>query len=107
MHSCARASASKYHLARAAKLALSGPGAWESTLRVLLDSDIQAYSDPNKLQPSMGWRGTVEDECRGLEVLGTAIPEINLRPEVRGQHDGTGDTPSYSVMDMVSQGLRG
>ena len=40
VHSRARASASKYRLARAAKLALSGPGAWESTLRVLLDSDI-------------------------------------------------------------------
>ena len=89
VHSRARASASKYRLARAAKLALSGPGAWESTLRVLLDSDIRAYSDPDKLRPSMGRRGTVEDECRGLEVLGTAIPEIDLCPEVRGRRDGT------------------
>ena len=92
VHSHAQASASEYRLARAAKVALSGPGAWESTLCVLLDSDIRAYSDPDKLQPSMGWRRTVEDEFRGLEVLGTAIPEIDLRPEVRGRHDGMGDT---------------
>ena len=49
VHARARVAALKYRLARLAKLSLSGPGAWESTLCVLLNSDIHAYSDPEKM----------------------------------------------------------
>lgn len=98
VHARARVAASKYRLARLAKLSLSGPGAWESTLRVLLDSDIRAYSDPEKMRISTGRRGTVEDtsvqvEDPGILVMPDALePEIDLRGEARGRRDGTGET---------------
>jgi hypothetical protein len=91
VHARARAAASKYRLARLAKLSLSGPGVWENTLRVLLDSDIRAYSDPDKMRVSMGRRGTVEDP--GILVMPDGLePKIDLRGEARGRRDGTGET---------------
>ncbi|EDR02155.1 uncharacterized protein LACBIDRAFT_332551 [Laccaria bicolor S238N-H82] len=95
VHARAWAAAAKYRLARLAKLSLSGPGAWESTLRVLLDSDIRAYSDPEKMRVPVGWRGTLEHESEEVEESGpsnTQAREIDLRPEIRGRRDGTGDT---------------
>ena len=95
VHARARAAAAKYRFARLAKLSLSGPGAWESALRVLLDSDIHAYSDPEKMHVSVGRRGTLEHEPEEVEesgALNAPVLEIDLRPEIRSQRDGTGDT---------------
>ena len=49
VHEKARAAAAKYRAARSAKYLLSGPGSWENELRVLADSDIRGYQDPNHL----------------------------------------------------------
>ena len=95
VHARAHAAATKYHFARLAKLSLSGPGAWESTLHVLLDSDVHAYSDPEKMRVSVGRRGTLEHEPEEVEELGASnalVLELDLRPEIRSQRDGTGDT---------------
>ncbi|EDR07081.1 uncharacterized protein LACBIDRAFT_328410 [Laccaria bicolor S238N-H82] len=95
VHARARAAATKYRLARLAKLSLSGPGAWESALRVLLDSDIRAYSDPEKMRVPVRQRGTLEHKSEEVEESGpsnTQAREIDLRPEIRGRRDGTGDT---------------
>jgi hypothetical protein len=95
VHACARAAAAKYRFARLAKLSLSGPGAWESALRVFLDSDIRAYGDPEKMRVSVGRRGTLEHGSEEVEESGVSnaqAQEIDLRPEVRTQRNGTGDT---------------
>jgi hypothetical protein len=95
VHARARAAAAKYRFARLAKLSLSGPGAWESSLRVLLDSDIRAYGDPEKMRVSVGRRGTLERGSEEVEESGVSnaqAQDIDLRPEVRTQRDGTGDT---------------
>lgn len=98
VHLRAKNNAVKYRIARAAKMALSGPGVWEDMFRPLLDSDIRSYSDPNKLQKGPGRRGTVEDEMLNAnpeESPGGSAPDgtgINLLLEHRTRRDGTGES---------------
>lgn len=85
-----------YRIARAAKLALSGPGDWEKNLRELNDSDVRSYQDPDRLQKRKGRKGTLEDEQ--LEAATTVHNEeqegggIDLMAEKRSRRDGTGET---------------
>jgi len=51
VHERARVAADKYRIARRAKLALSGTGDWEKTLRLLEDGDVRSYQDPDRLKP--------------------------------------------------------
>lgn len=105
VHQKARAYAAKYRSARKAVLALSGAGAWEASLQPLLDSDIRAYTDPDRIHKRTGRRGTVEEdeEAEGMGESRATAPTsadqrvadgsgIDLRPEVRGARDGTGET---------------
>jgi len=83
-----------YRVARVAKLALTGPGAWEHDLRTLKDNDVHSYQDPNRLIKRKGRRGTLEDE-QLLANTKSHIEEtggIDLMPESRGRRDGTGET---------------
>ena len=48
VHNCTHNFAEKYCAVRAAKYQLVGGGAWEQSLRVLLDSDIRSYSDASQ-----------------------------------------------------------
>ena len=85
-----------YRIARAAKLALSGPGDWEKHLRVLNNSDVRSYQDPDHLQKHKGRKGTLEDDQ--LEVATGARDKddkdvgIDLMTEKRSRRDGTGET---------------
>ncbi|KDR65401.1 hypothetical protein GALMADRAFT_81900, partial [Galerina marginata CBS 339.88] len=97
VHERARVAAEKYRTARAAKMAIIGPGSWEEVLRVLDDKDIRAYQDPNQLRPRNGRRGTLEDDQ--LEELNNnptddAPPGIglDLLHQARPRRDGTGET---------------
>ena len=54
VHQWACAFAEKYRIARQAKVALTGHGDWEVTLRPLLDSDIRGYTDPDRLKMGPG-----------------------------------------------------
>lgn len=101
VHARARAAAEKYRASREAKYWLCGPGDWEKRLRPLLDSDIRAYQDPNKLKPWVGRRGTAEDtsdeeaERVGNQRAGPVPVEtstIDLLTEARGVRDGTGES---------------
>lgn len=102
VHNRAKGHAEKYRFARVTKLALSGPGEWEDTLRPLLDQDVRSYSDPDKLRHGPGRRGTVEDEDSdghgeqnrppNTELPPAGGEGISLLPEVRSRRDGTGDT---------------
>ncbi len=46
VHLCALGFATKYCVAREAKLGLIGPGLWEEALQILEYKDIRAYTDP-------------------------------------------------------------
>ena len=61
VHERARVAADKYRIARRAKLALSGTGDWEKTLRLLEDGDVRSYQDPDRLKPRQARRGILED----------------------------------------------
>jgi hypothetical protein len=100
VHENAKVAAEKYRACRQAKLALSGPGEWEGTLRVLADGDIRSYQDPNHLRPCQGRKGTLDDdqvmerERQGL-LQPDAPPDdvdINLLYHPRDRRDGTGET---------------
>lgn len=102
VHQKARASAEKYRAVRKAFLALSGPGEWEETYRVLLDSDIRGYQDPAHLRPRTGRRGILEDgqiEAAATASMTAVAPDLNVATanfslfnEDRGRRDGTGET---------------
>ena len=98
VHERARASAAKYHAARKAIYDLEGAGEWEEAFKVLEDSDVRGYQDPNRLRPRKGCQGVWED---GQEPEGVPSPEndspkndegITLYNEVRSKRDGTGET---------------
>ncbi|KDR65407.1 hypothetical protein GALMADRAFT_148720 [Galerina marginata CBS 339.88] len=95
VHEKARHAADRYRSARRGKLALTGPGKWEETFRVLEDGDIRGYQDPNRLRPRVGRRGVLEDEQ--LAQAQPEPPESNgegfeLFNEQRSRRDGTGET---------------
>ena len=102
VHNHAHNFTEKYYAARAAKYQLVGGGAWEQSLKILLDSDIQSYSDAS-LKPQQGCqRGTLEDdEQEALERvegsrMETSVAEeedgINLLPQAQAKRDRTGAT---------------
>lgn len=93
VHERARATATKYRAARAAKFKLSGPGEWENELRVLVDADVRSYQDPNKLSRKRGRPGTFEDGHASTHMEeGMEMEDFDLRPETRDRRDGTGET---------------
>lgn len=98
VHGRAKGNAEKYCVAWNAKLALAGPGEWESTLRPLLDQDIRSYSDPDRVRQGPGRKGTVEDEDPGhQDTVDANWPPadgegIDLLPEHCTCMDGTGAT---------------
>jgi len=93
VHERARASAEKYRAARKAIYDLEGPGEWEEAFKVLEDSDVRGYQDPNRLRPRKGRQGIWED---GQEPGGSPSTHdaegITLYNEVRHKRDGTGET---------------
>ncbi|PPQ82081.1 hypothetical protein CVT26_003681 [Gymnopilus dilepis] len=94
VHNRARKYAARYRAARAAKLALTGPGPWEASLQVLHDSDVRSYQDPERLKPRQRRKGTYED---GEGPIAMEVDEddgsgINLIPEDRSRRDGSGQT---------------
>ncbi|PPQ81349.1 hypothetical protein CVT26_014500 [Gymnopilus dilepis] len=96
VHEKARVAAAKYRSARVAKFNLSGPGAWEEELRVLQDSDVRGYQDPNKLRERQARRGTLEDEQLTLDPAeaqpASQTDDFTLFREERTRRDGTGET---------------
>lgn len=99
VHARARKFAEKYRHSREARLTLSGPGEWESVLRVLHDGDIRSYADPNRLKKRPGRRGTTEEgeeplatDANDPQAAGADMEGINLLPEVRSVRHGTGET---------------
>ncbi|KDR70916.1 hypothetical protein GALMADRAFT_75522, partial [Galerina marginata CBS 339.88] len=96
IHNRARKFAAQYRAARVAKLSLTGPGPWEKSLRVLLDSDIRSPQDPERLKPHKRRRGTWEDSEKpsGMDVEEEEDngEEINLFAERRTKRQGTGKT---------------
>ncbi|KAJ3503690.1 hypothetical protein NLJ89_g8322 [Agrocybe chaxingu] len=82
--------AAKYGIARAAKLALSGPGEWEKTLQVLKDADVCSYQDPERIKSGPGRRGTLEDDA--VAAQSPAPSGTDLQPEKRDRRAGTGET---------------
>lgn len=90
VHERARHAAEKYCAAHAAKLELSGLGDWQNVLRVLNDSDVRGYQDPDQLKIRTGCAGTLEDgQVKGPEPASTGLSLFN---EVRHRCDGTGET---------------
>lgn len=104
VHERARASAEKYRAARAARLALSGPGDWENIFRPLADADVRGFQDANQLRLRKGRKGTLEDDQlaeageageegeAGKEGEAEAEGELVLFQEDRSRRDGTGET---------------
>ncbi|PPR05742.1 hypothetical protein CVT26_008495 [Gymnopilus dilepis] len=106
VHNRARKYAARYRAARAAKLALSGPGSWETTLQPLQDSDVRSYQDPERLKPRTRRKGTYEDGDHPEEIRvdesevdgdqgGICEDDgegIDLLPESRGRREGSGQT---------------
>ncbi|PPR06525.1 hypothetical protein CVT24_001418, partial [Panaeolus cyanescens] len=79
VHERARAAALKYRAAREAKLRLSGPGEWEQVFRVLADSDIRGYQDPEK--------GRGKNRPGGVQT-----EDFSLVDRERTRREGTGET---------------
>lgn len=95
VHERAKASATKYRVARASYLALSGPGEWEETYRILNDADIRGYQDPDAIRTRVGRRGIHEDgEAPVVQELGGGAEEdtLDLHNQTRERRDGTGET---------------
>lgn len=96
VHGCARASAAKYRAARKAKLALAGPGEWETTFRELLDGDIRSYQDPERLKKKQGRRGVREDDEVMAYGITSAAPSghtnLTLFQDDQMRQDGTGES---------------
>jgi len=92
VHERVRASAEKYCAARKAIYDLEGAGEWEEAFKVLEDSDIWGYQDPNCLHPRKGHQGVWEDGQEPEGVPSTENDEgIMLYNEVRSKRDGTGE----------------
>ncbi|RDB23287.1 hypothetical protein Hypma_009705 [Hypsizygus marmoreus] len=86
VHERARAHAAKYRVARAAKMSLGGPGSWTDSLKPLLDADIRAYTDPDRIRRGPGRRGTVEDEdLARMSVLEN--DRVGLREDKMGRDE--------------------
>lgn len=88
----------KYRRSRAGLLLLKGPGEWEKELRVMEQSDVRSYVDPQRMKIGPGRRGTNEEEP-GME--GNVLEDKSrveedddfaLEGEVRTRRDGTGET---------------
>ncbi|PPQ77173.1 hypothetical protein CVT26_008093 [Gymnopilus dilepis] len=92
VHLKARNAADRYRACREAKLALSGPGKWEENFRVLDNSDIRGYQDPDRLRPKVGRKGTLEDGQAPGVTADNAEQDFELFNEVRTRRDGTGET---------------
>ena len=106
VHERARVHAAKYRAARDAKYALSGGGAWEEVLRVLMDADVRGYQDKNRLRVRTGRLGTLDDEQveaaerRGDPSSAGTVEDIDMEDdagiflwdEERTRRDGTGET---------------
>jgi len=74
---------------------LSGPGEWEKELQVLVDADIRAYQDPNKLVRKGGRRGTIKDGHISSNTQAgnpTETEDFSLLLDNRSRRDGTGET---------------
>ncbi|PPQ76635.1 hypothetical protein CVT26_012761 [Gymnopilus dilepis] len=102
VHRRARRLAAEYRTARAAKLALSGPGEWQKTLQELRDSDVRAYQDPDRVKERRQRKGTYEDheheEADAMAVDSNA-GAIDLLPEDRTRRNGTGQ--SHKVLSWI------
>lgn len=72
-----KAFAEMYQRAWAAKLALSGPGAWEHTFKILNDVDVCAYIDPEHIQSGPERLGTIEMEVGERPQPGPERPSMN------------------------------
>ena len=93
VHERARASAEKYRAARKAIYDMKGPSEWEAAFKVLEDSDVWGYQDPNRLRPRKGRQGIWEDGQKPEGVPSTEDDEgITLYNKVRDKQDGTGET---------------
>ena len=100
VHERARAQALKYRAAREAKYALCGGGPWEEVLRVLMDGDVRAYQDKNRLRVRRGRLGTLDDEQVEAARATTTAEDIDMEDgagislddEDRTKRDGTGET---------------
>lgn len=94
VHERARSTAAKYRAARVAYLGLVGPGEWENDYRVLNDSDIRGYQDPDHIQKRVERRGIHEDGDRPPEeeIRPNETVEFELFNETRTRRDGTGET---------------
>ncbi|KAK0435340.1 uncharacterized protein EV420DRAFT_1653285 [Desarmillaria tabescens] len=92
IHEWALAAAIKYHMAREAKMKLSGLGDWEEGLHKLEDGDICSYQDPDCLHKGTGRRGTNEDSWEPGLVPKLPEPGIDLYQDSREKRDGTGQT---------------
>jgi hypothetical protein len=92
VHARARVAADKYRASRIAKLALSGSGHWEDTLRVLEDREIRSYQDPDRLRPRRQRLGIYEDDHREFNPSELSVANFTLFNDDRTQRDGTGET---------------
>lgn len=115
VHQKARAAAEKYRTARVAKLALSGPGDWETVCKLLNDSDICGYQDSDCLRPRAPCRGIHEDDQ--LQALAEASAEaaaaaisntvdgsaVRLFDDERTRRNGTGETRQTLSWIWVSE----
>lgn len=94
VHERAQNTALKYRAARTAHITLVGPGEWENEYRVLKDSDIHRYQDPDRIQEHIGRRGIYEDGEVPVEEPNrpTETDDFELFNQPRTQRDGTGET---------------
>ncbi|PPQ99597.1 hypothetical protein CVT26_009183 [Gymnopilus dilepis] len=97
VHERARGAAAKYRAARSAKYLLSGPGNWENDLKVLADSDIRGYQDPDHLRARQARPGTLEDgqldsQKAGEHPATAETDAFTLFTQERSRRDGTGET---------------
>lgn len=92
VHQRALAFATKYQVARAAKMELTGGGEWEDVLRVLENRDIRAYTNPERMKQGTGRQGTNEDSDEPQRTIQDAAEEIDVELEERGVHGSTGET---------------
>ncbi|EDR05358.1 uncharacterized protein LACBIDRAFT_329781 [Laccaria bicolor S238N-H82] len=100
IHASARVAVERYRHARLAKMSLSGPGDWEKGLCPLLDSDIRAYQDLNKMKEYVGQKGM--NEVESDEEGGDRVQP----PNFRRRKDGTGETRRTLSWIWVVEGFR-
>ncbi|KAF8190121.1 hypothetical protein BJ912DRAFT_850355, partial [Pholiota molesta] len=92
VHQRALTSVEKYRAARAALLAISGPGSWETTLQPLLNGDVRSYVDPEGRSNGPGRRGIWEDGRQPKGAEDADEVEMEALPSERSRRDGTGQT---------------